>query len=149
MISKHSRKAQDHRRKKVERFYREIDNAGFCVYCGEQATSWDHFLPVLVAASLYDLSKAFGALELIESCEQCNITAGHILNFTFQERFTKVKLRLIQRKEKIINPRLYWSLEDNPAKEQLAQIKLDVTALYPSNQNKHAKGQLKRLFQIW
>src|SRR5512139_3808678 len=57
--------------------YRRLELGFFCVYCGEDATTRDHFIPVSVAAMYAGLALVSPSAKVtLPCCHDCNCRAG-------------------------------------------------------------------------
>jgi hypothetical protein len=64
-----------------------IDNDGICVYCGQRATSLDHFVPLSVLYMANDLGGINAERVTLECCHECNGIAGsHVFKTVAQKR---------------------------------------------------------------
>lgn len=106
----------------LDREYDRIRNGGNCVYCGRDATGWDHFFPLCYARVLLHIERARSALFLLECCTKCNTYVGSRPSWDFAERATKVQIKGTR-----------WLPENNKCIGILTQIKLDPLALADEN----------------
>jgi hypothetical protein len=53
-----------------------IDNDGLCVYCGQKASTLDHFVPLSVIYMLSDIRGVPREKITLECCSECNGIAG-------------------------------------------------------------------------
>jgi hypothetical protein len=60
----------------VGRLYERISNGHRCVYCGDLAQAWDHFLPLSAAAALHRIGFGISGTKLLPACRECNSIAG-------------------------------------------------------------------------
>lgn len=60
--------------------YESISNNNICVYCGDDAEVWDHFVPISRA---YEVNAGFF---LLQSCSGCNAAASDVLVNTYFEK---------------------------------------------------------------
>jgi len=80
-------------------YRKKFSQVGFCVYCGDPATDFDHVLPVC-KVYLFDLNvitrKRFPqAFCMVPCCKSCNSLAGQEIFFWIKEkrRYIQEKLR--------------------------------------------------------
>ena len=89
--------------------YAEIDNAGYCVYCGQPAGTLDHLTPLAFVNKLAAVMQIRTQLYTAPACMQCNGYAGDKIFDTFVEKFNFVKARLrVKLKTNYVN----WSQEE-------------------------------------
>ena len=86
-----------------------------CFYCGEDATTKDHVIPVSYYYSGVrknkHLTSQYGKENLVDACKECNNIAW---NKIFQDKYSKkdfIQERLKQKYKKVINMP-YWSDEE-------------------------------------
>ena len=91
--------------------YRKAESQGVCVYCGETATTWDHFLPVAVAARLIEMQALQGGLVLLPSCRDCNGLAGARIFTTVAAKRRFLKQRIAERAAKYLQAPV-WTEEE-------------------------------------
>lgn len=58
------------------------DNLGYCVYCGDYQTVWDHVYPISRIEELPFLARSY----MVEACVECNAILGNKVFHTIGER---------------------------------------------------------------
>ena len=95
-------------RKKLEIRYNgeycHIDNLGFCIYCGDRATSQDHFTPLSFVAAVQSLGMSVSAKVkvLLPSCLECNHLAGAKIFNSIHAKRCYIQKQLRRRYRKIL-----------------------------------------------
>src|SRR6266478_8549647 len=87
------------------RAYRAITNGGMCVYCGQSASSLDHFVPKSMIRALADTIepiKRISGLVLIPACRECNSIAGARIFRTVGMKRRYIQKRLKQKYRKFL-----------------------------------------------
>lgn len=70
----------------ADRFYTRISKSNRCQYCGEHATTEDHFVPISVAAHLIRSGIRPNNLFLLPACLECNVLAGDAVFDSIEEK---------------------------------------------------------------
>lgn len=93
--------------------YKFIDNGGICIYCGIDATSKDHFLPISVMGALQSaiLHKWIEGGFLVPSCGQCNSIAGNKIFNTVARKRRYIQTRLARKYKDLLNSP-FWTEEE-------------------------------------
>ena len=98
-------------RKDLNFGYDFIDNDGICVYCGEQATTEDHIMPLYVAYMTGDIGIITKSKVLLPACQECNALAGTKIFNKFTERKKYIQLRIKQRNKKLLSTK-GWTIDE-------------------------------------
>jgi hypothetical protein len=109
--------------------YNVIENDGICVYCGQRATTWDHFVPYSVAAALMEVVKVTGRY-LLPACRECNQLAGSRVYRTVAQKRRYIQRRLIDR---------YYALYDLPSwsQDELSELGYNLRTYVEANKQSH------------
>jgi hypothetical protein len=89
----------------LHRAYRRLPGqCGFCAYCGERCSGWDHVpaLSEVEARGRSFFEDAGITLWLIQACRDCNVTLGSLPLYTINQRRKHISLRLQSRHSKLL-----------------------------------------------
>lgn len=80
---------------RVQHLYSILEDNGECVYCGDPADTYDHFLPVSIAVGLRE-DVAVGRHFMLPACRSCNSTAGAEVfrSIGAKRRYVQERLRI-------------------------------------------------------
>jgi len=86
-----------------------------CVYCGEDANTTDHVIPISYYYSgerkNKHLTSEYGKENLVDCCRQCNSIAGNKVFNNVEEKRKYIQERLTEKYKKVINMP-FWSEEE-------------------------------------
>jgi hypothetical protein len=98
-----------------------------CAYCGDDADSIDHIVPVSFYYSgdrkNLHLTSEYGEENLVDCCRECNCLAGNKVFDDFYKKKEYIQDKLITRYKKVINMP-FWS--DEELKEIDYPLKTDI-----------------------
>ncbi|MDE2232528.1 MAG: hypothetical protein KGJ90_00150 [Patescibacteria group bacterium] len=88
---------------RYNRFFYKILNQEWCVYCGDLATTVDHFIPISIFASLIGIGADINGKILVPACRECNLLAGDKLFKTIGAKRRYLQNRIKERYRKVLN----------------------------------------------
>lgn len=92
--------------------YRRLELGHSCVYCGEDATTRDHFLPVSVAAMYAGLAIIDPAVKVtLPCCRDCNSVASAKVFKTVGAKRRYIQARLARKHKRLLAAPI-WTDDD-------------------------------------
>jgi hypothetical protein len=88
-----------------------VENDGICVYCGDKATTKDHFIPVSAEYMISDLKSTYKCKVLLPACSNCNNIAGNRVFNTFSQKQKYIQGRIRDKNRDLLRAGL-WTKEE-------------------------------------
>jgi hypothetical protein len=93
--------------KLADHLYTPLSRSKRCQYCGELATTMDHFIPISIAAQLLRIGVRLKNLFLLPACLECNVLAGDEVFDSIEEKRKFIQDKLSKRYKSVLRIP-YW-----------------------------------------